>query len=379
MDIEALIYRILAGEATEEERDEVKKWLAENEEHRALYRDIERTWYKCEYAGYWQEETEATWMTLKTKHQSRQYKKWLWRGGSVAAAVLLLLGMSILLLDDKEEEKTIVAQVKQAPDSGTVLLLSTGEKIILEEKTDTIWVNGTDIQTKGRTVSRGQQAKAANSGELVYNELIVPIGGANRLYLPDGTMVYLNASSRLKFPIQFTGEKREVILEGEGYFEVAPDTHKPFVVHTPTVDVKVLGTCFNIMAYATDPRTEVTLVSGKVDVNTGVYREVLQPAQQFVLDNASQQHEVKEVDVSTYIGWKEGVLNFKAMPLEELCKRLGRWYNIGFQFTREDMKHLKFTGAVRKDYDIGYILTMLEAMTDVTFKQEGDQVIVNKK
>lgn len=112
---------------------------------------------------------------------------------------------------------------------------------------------------------------------------------------------------------------------------MAPNAHKPFVVHTTTLDINVLGTCFNVMAYTADPRTEVTLVSGKVDVNTGECREVLHPAQQFVLNNASRQHEIKEVDVSAYIDWKEGILSFKSMPLEELCKRLGRWYNIEFQ------------------------------------------------
>ena len=158
-----------------------------------------------------------------------------------------------------------------------------------------------------------------------------------------------------------------------------PNAHKPFVVHTTTLDINVLGTCFNVMAYTADPRTEVTLVSGKVDVNTGECREVLHPAQQFVLNNASRQHEIKEVDVSAYIDWKEGILSFKSMPLEELCKRLGRWYNIEFQFDQEDIKQLKFTGAVKKEYSIEYILIMLGAMTDVEFKQEGDQVIVNKK
>ena len=377
MDTEDLIYRILAGEATTEECEKIKMWMEESEEHRTLYRNIERVWYKCEYTGNWQEGTETTWMILKTKHQARQYQKWFRVGGSVAAAVIILLGVSVWLLNNKEEEKTIVAQVEQAPDSGTILILANGEQIVLEEQADTIWVNGTDIQTQGRTVSQGQQV--ASSGELVYNELIVPVGRSNRLYLPDGTMVYLNALSRLKFPTRFAGEKREVILEGEGYFEVAPNAHKPFVVHTTTLDINVLGTCFNVMAYTADPRTEVTLVSGKVDVNTGECRGVLHPAQQFVLNNASRQHEIKEVDVSAYIAWKVGILSFKSMPLEELCKRLGRWYNIEFQFDQEDIKQLKFTGAVKKEYSIEYILIMLGAMTDVEFKQEGDQVIVNKK
>lgn len=382
MDIEDLIYRILAGEATEEERREVSRWLDENERHRAVYKDIERVWHTTEYAGHWKKDTGMAWETLEQKYRSRRRKRWLRRGGSVAAAVVLLLGAGLLLFRGKEDvlpAEPVVAQTEQPSGTKTVLLLSSGQEVVLGGETDTIWENGTGIRTMGNTVSYEQGEGGADAGEVGCNELIVAAGGMNQLRLPDGTMVYLNSASRLKFPLRFRGEKREVTLEGEGYFEVTPDAEKPFVVHTPTVDVKVLGTSFNVMAYAADPRTEVTLVSGKVDVQVGESGEILHPEQQFVWNNSSREYEVKRVDVSAYTGWKEGILSFKAMPLEELCSRLSRWYDISFRFSGEDLKRLKFTGAVKKNYDIGYILTMLEAMTDVTFSRDEKQITVSKK
>lgn len=382
MDIENLIYRILAGEATEAEHGEVSRWLDESDRHRAVYRDIERVWYTGKYAGYWKKETGMTWEALEQKHRLRQRNRWLWKGGSVAAAMVLLLGTGLLLFREKEDclpANPVVAQIEKTSGTKTVLLLSTGQKVELGGGTDTIWENGAGIRTRGNTVSYEQGEASEDAAEMAYNELIVAVGGANKLRLPDGTTVYLNSASRLKFPVRFSGGRREVTLEGEGYFEVIPDAAKPFVVHTPTVEVKVLGTSFNVMAYAADLCTEVTLVTGKVDVKMGECAEILQPEQQFVWNNSNGEYEVKKVDVSVYVDWKEGILNFKAMPLEDLCNRLSRWYGVSFRFAGEDLKRLKFTGAVRKNYDIGYILTMLGAMTDVTFSREGNQVTVIKK
>ena len=133
-------------------------------------------------------------------------------------------------------------------------------------------------------------------------------------------------------------------LEGEAYFEVSKDEDHPFIVRTERLDVTVLGTGFNVMAYKQDPRTEVTLVKGKVDVRRGEINEILTPSRQFVMNNENQEYEVKTVNVATYVDWKDGVLNFDGMPLEELGDKLGRWYEVKFFFTKESLKRLPMSG-----------------------------------
>lgn len=133
------------------------------------------------------------------------------------------------------------------------------------------------------------------------------------------------------------------------------------------------------MAYKQDPRTEVTLVKGKVDVRRGKINEILTPSRQFVMNNENQEYEVKTVNVATYVDWKDGVLNFDGMPLEELGDKLGRWYEVKFFFTKESLKRLKFSGAFKKYNEIGYILSLIEATTNVTFKIDKDMIVVNEK
>lgn len=149
---------------------------------------------------------------------------------------------------------------------------------------------------------------------VVYNELIVPTGGEYRLILSDGTIVYMNSESRLKYPVKFVGDERIVELEGEVYFEVVRDEEHPFVVYANQLNVRVLGTGFNVMVYKQDSRTEVTLVNGKVDVRNGDISEILEPSQQFVMDYGSREYQVRSVNVSTYVDWKSGILNFDTMP-----------------------------------------------------------------
>lgn len=382
--MEDLIYRVLAGEASREECGEVKRWLEESEEHRTLYRSIEQTWYMGKYATHWKKDSKnAAWFALEKRYHSHRRIRQLRIAGSVAAAVAILLGAGIGWFRKGEvvtfPEDTVLVQAGDTGETKAILVLSTGRQVALGGDTTTILEKGAGIRTMGDGVSYEQDSGVVTDG-IVYNELIVAVGGEYKLRLADGTMVYLNSASKLKFPVNFAGGKREVILEGEGYFDVTADAARPFLVHTSTVEVSVLGTSFNVMAYTGDPRTEVTLVTGKVNVKVGECQEILRPAQQLVLNNRNQQYEVKTVDVSAYVDWKEGIMNFTAMPLEELCGRLSRWYHVRFVFAQDDLKRLKFSGAVQRNDDMGYILTLLEAMTpDVVFRQHGEVITVRKK
>lgn len=379
--IEDLIYRVLAGEASEEERLEFKEWVQESEEHQLFFREVERAWYTGKYSMKWKNvEESAAWQAVEHKRESRRRGRVMRVGWSVAAAVVLLFGMTWMLLPSGKKVPVVAVQSVVKPgESKAVLVLSTGVQVALgSERTDTIREKGVAILNVEDYIDYSRKDDTRET-EAVYNELIVPVGGEYRLVLADGTEVYMNSESRLKYPVRFTGSERLVELEGEAYFEVTKNEAHPFVVRTKRLDVTVLGTGFNVMAYKKDARTEVTLVNGKVDVTSGKISEVLTPNRQFVMNNASGEYEVRTVDANAYAAWKGGTLNFDAMPLDELGDKLERWYGVNFFFSSERLKQLKFTGAFRKYNDMDYILSLIEATTDVTFKINGNVIIVNEK
>ena len=381
--IEDLIYRVLAGEAEEVERKEFETWLRENNEHRVFFEKIERVWYTGKYATRWKNvEMSAAWKAVEHRHEYRRKRRFWQIGWGVAASVAVLVGITWLVEVWKEESSVFVetqSPVVQPGTSKARLVLSSGFEVELG------CTSGDTINEKGGAILNGKEYIDYSKQEknfqrdVVYNELIVPSGGEYRLVLSDRTVVYMNSESRLKYPVMFGGKNRMVELEGEAYFEVSKDEDHPFIVRTERLDVTVLGTGFNVMAYKQDPRTEVTLVKGKVDVRRGKINEILTPSRQFVMNNENQEYEVKTVNVATYVDWKDGVLNFDGMPLEELGDKLGRWYEVKFFFTKESLKRLKFSGAFKKYNEIDYILSLIEATTNVTFKINKDVIVVNEK
>ena len=377
--MEDLIYRILAGEADEADKAAFARWLEASEEHRMFFREVERAWYTGKYAMRWRNvKASEAWRKVEHRHERRRWRRIGFVGGSVAAAVALIVGAALLWLPEREKSVVVAENVIKPGSSKAVLLIPGCEEIALYgEGRDTIREEGVDILNVGARVDYSRQEGEVE--EVKWHELMVPKGGEYQIRLADCTMVYMNADSRLRFPARFSGDTRTVELEGEAYFEVTRDKEHPFVVRTSQVAVRVLGTGFNVMAYEGDARTEVTLVEGAVNVRGGRTSETLRPSEQLVWENATGRHEVRKVDVRKYVDWKVGTLNFDAMPLDELADKLSRWYNVEFFFSNDDLKRLRFSGAVRKYNDIDYILRLIEATTDVTFNISGTTVVVNKK
>lgn len=380
--IEDLIYRVLAGEAGEKERQEFEEWLRENEKHQVLFRKIERAWYTGKYSVKWKNvEVGAAWQTVEHKREGRRRGRVMRIGWRVAVAVTLVFGLTWMFLPTEKEIPVVADQSLGGTPGGTkaILVLSSGMQVKLgDELMDTIREKGMPILNEREYIDYSC-TDTATVDEIVYNELIVPTGGEYRLYLSDGTLVYMNSESKLRYPIRFSGDNRLVELEGEAYFEVTRDEAHPFVVRAGQLDVKVLGTGFNVMAYQGEKQTEVTLVRGKVDVRLGNQSHILKPNDQYVLDKEKMMSRVQEVNTDIYTSWKDGILNFDALPLEQLAIKLERWYKVKFEFGDDALKKLKFSGAFKKDNNIRYVLSLIEATTEVQFKIKGDTVMVQRK
>lgn len=261
------------------------------------------------------------------------------------------------------------------PQNAVVLTLASGERVALDRKHtgDFLVTEAVSIrQDSSRGLayeSRGEQAT-----ELQYNVLDVPVATEYRLVMEDGTVVYLNADSRLKYPEVFTGGERKVYLEGEAYFEVAKDEACPFAVVAGGVEVRVLGTHFNVNAYPEKQQVTTTLVEGKVEVSNGERHAVLSPGVQAVA--SEQGMKLQEVDVREYTGWKDGLFVFSRMPLEEIMRQVYRWYGVQAVFFSEEVRRMTFTGVINKAMSAEELFQVIEKVVHVRFTMGKDNRVV---
>ena len=214
--------------------------------------------------------------------------------------------------------------------------------------------------------------------EMEYNTLRVPRGGEFELTLTDGTVITLNSDSEVRYPVKFSGEERRIYLSGEAFLDVAKDAKHPFIVAVGNSEIRVLGTSFNVQAYATEGKVFTTLVEGAVEMSSGNEKIKLNPGEQCVADSTGILTKHK-VDTELYTGWKEGKLIFREQTLETVMKTLARWYNIEVIFENPEAKKILFTGNVRRYDSFEKILKMLEVTGDTRFEVNGNKVSVKDK
>ena len=374
-----IIYKTLQGGDDEEERALLEAWLSESEEHRRLFD-------ACRQEGYWEErqaehrlfEVEKGYRRFLTRKARLERRRSIKRWSAVAAGVCLAAGIAWTVWSREEtvEEKTPLAVQQIAPGrSVATLTLADGRQIVLGDSLPTkVKEASAEIHIQGHELNYSTQATAEAP---VYNRVSTPRGGEYQLVLGDGTRVSLNAQSELRYPVTFGGKTREVQLVGEAYFEVAPDAEHPFIVKTDGMNIRVLGTSFNVCAYR-EGQTQATLVEGKVKVWTGKQEHVLAPGQQLCKDKNGQV-DIREVDVSNYTAWRNKRFVFEDEALEEVLYKLERWYNVTFFIQNEAARELRFTGDLPKYENLDKVLKKLELVTYIRFVQGKDVILVRQE
>lgn len=308
----------------------------------------------------------------------RRIPVWRW----VAAVMLPLLLGGTLWMNLREKREMLVAEVVPEIEAGTpraVLLMEQGERIDLSLFAGDTILNKGDVRIRlDSSKSVTYERVTGTPAKIEYNTIIVPRKGEYQLILADGSKVYLNSESKLRFPTRFEGKERRVYLEGEGYFEVAKDTAKPFIVEAKEVDVRVLGTSFNVSAYVSEQAVRTTLVDGKVRVGDRLTGkgEIILPGQQAEWEDGT--FTTKEVDTSIYTAWINGKFYFEGATLEEIASQLERWYDIDFFFTSENVKRFAFAGVINKEYSANKIFSIIEKTTRVRFNVNGRVVTVSE-
>jgi transmembrane sensor len=308
-----------------------------------------------------------------------RYKKWL-----VAASILMLLSVGTIFFISKHKQTGDPAtalnhQIKPGSNKA-FLTLANGTKIFLADAG-----NGKIAQQRGSQVIKttdGQLVYNARpgipaDGSLQYNTIQTPKGGQYQLLLPDGTHVWLNAASSLKYPVDFTSSnERRVELSGEAYFEVAHNKDKPFRVSTNKQLIEVLGTHFNVNAYEDELKTKTTLLEGSVKITAGDKNTRLKPGQEADLTNTFK---ISEVDAREAIDWKNGYFRFDDEDLENVMRQIARWYDVKIVFDDESVKKESLVAVTTRFSNISTLLKMIEQTTDARFVIEGSIIRVTKK
>jgi len=266
-----------------------------------------------------------------------------------------------------------------------ILILADGSKLNLSNAQ-----NGMLAQQQGVAINKAADgslvyADAVSSGAAQsFNSVSTPRGGQYRLRLSDGTLVWLNAGSVLKYPVSFGADQRMVSLSGEAYFQVSKDPGHPFQVTTQQQKVRVLGTHFNISAYPEDTETKTTLLEGKVSVgntNSSVY-SILEPGEQALSSaiHIKRPIVITRIDTTEAVAWKNGYFQFRDESLESVLKKISRWYDVEIQYTGNQVPSgLYFNGTVSKYSNASQVLRKLELSGGVHFKIEGRRITVMPK
>ncbi len=298
---------------------------------------------------------EQAWKKLKIRIQPRRSLR---RQYGYAAALLLLLGFSTLLYHYLPHNTLPPAELTQSilpGNSQAVLTLSNGQEIPLGTAKKQVKERGAIIQndTNNRLAYQAEDTEMP----VTYNSIRTPRGGEYQVRLSDGTVVWLNAETTLTYPVVFASNTRTLTLEGEAYFEVAPDTSRPFIVHTPQFEVRVTGTEFNISTYPEEYET-ATLVKGGIILECNRRNHLLKPGEQFRLKGDLQ--EVVPVDPAVATAWRNGIFHFKERRLESLLNELARWYNFDVIYLNQEVKNYHFTAWFKRSSTIQEVIEILE-------------------
>ena len=255
------------------------------------------------------------------------------------------------------------------------LILANGQKVDLHEGMEMkLRERSSNIQVKGNVVYYEENKDSVTVEE--YNMIRTPLGGEYSLTLADGTKVWLNAMSELRYPVAFGEGVREVELKGEAYFEVAKDAKKPFTVQFMSSSVTVLGTSFNIRAYPEEKQSQATLAEGSVRIYSPGSSMLLKPGEQAEVNALSGEMVKREVEVKSFTSWKDGRFVFEQQPLEDIMRTLERWYDIRVIFKDEGAKRISLSGNMKRYGDFSQVMKMLQMTGDVRFELHGNDVYI---
>jgi transmembrane sensor len=395
-ELDQLLEKYLEGKCTPEETLLVEQLVDNYDNKSTAWTDLNNNKQQVWLQQLWAE-IKASMLTYETQYlKFKRFK--LWSRIAAAAAVLLIVGAGLFFYTQRHLEGSAATRDPLANDikpggNKAYLVLSNGKRVSLTDA-----ANGELAKEAGVEITKtadGQviyTAKApslpaaslpggargsvgANSDGIKYsnalNTIETPRGGQYQIRLPDGSKVWLNAASKLIYPVSFNGRGQRVVeLSGEAYFEIFKNKLQPFVVKSKNQEVTVLGTHFNINSYTDEPGTKTTLLEGSVRVNDAT----LKPGQQATLTN--NQLKIAEVNTDEAIAWKNGLFAYKNTPLQNVMRQIARWYDVDIIYQNNDLPQKLLSGSVSRYDQVSGILKAIESTGTARFKIEGRKITV---
>lgn len=380
-DIERLYQKFLDKQCSKEEAEYLFDYFWQHRDSEEITNLIQRQLEKDLPESSFEDDEEAIIRNRKqlqkkiiqeTRERGRDTRVWI----SAAAMAILTLGALLYFLVPQRPLQNLVAeeQVEDVPPGGNraFIKLSNGQQTELDRtQTGLISQDGQLVYADGTELLPHSQTGAEQA--TVYT----PKGGQYHIVLPDGTKVWLNADTKLKYPLTFASDQRQVSLDGEAYFEVSTDLNRPFIVSSKGQTIEVLGTHFNVESYPGEPYVKTTLLEGSVKVLTEKSAKILKPGEQAVL--TKDDFFVHQIDVEEVIDWQQGDFIFRHQSLEELMKRISRWYQIDVDFGKDVDEKQTFSGQISRYKNLSEVITSLESTSNLQFIREKSKITIIQK
>jgi transmembrane sensor len=388
--IRYLTNKFFAGTCSETEKEELAIWIKENPDQ-AITHALEDKWDHFKSDVQMPDHVSnriLNHIMTSTSHIASQETsandsstRYLWP--KIAAAAVLILSLGLYWWSGRDhspiaQQSAPAIQLADLPPGGNkaVLTLGDGSSIMLDSaKNGNLASQGNTSVTKSKKGELIYNASGSTDQAVVFNSIATPKGGQYHIILPDGSKVWLNAASSLRFPTSFTGKERKVEMTGEVYFEVAHNAKMPFVVKTNDTEIAVLGTHFNVMAYADEKVLKTTLLEGSVKVSKSGRSAILSPGQQVSIKNISGNISVADnIDTEKEIAWKNGYFQFQDDNLANIMRQISRWYDIDVTYEGNPGNET-FTGRLPRNANVSKVLKIL-SLSDVKFRFEEKSIIV---
>ena len=381
--IEEKIRRIKAcldGVLSPEEEVEFLRWMDSSPKNRSLLERVRDERVLLEKIRFRERnDLEKGWDSIQKKIRKRPMS--FVRLMRYAAAIVVFVAFTVyfhIVYVFNANEPVMIATSFSFPEMKSkkaILVFDDGVKVDLTKRTGRLDNEGNMAEINNIDRQLVYKQTETTPLEVKYNTLSVPRGGEYQLILSDGTKVWVNAESSLRYP-ETLGEKRELILTGEAYFEVAKDSTRPFIVYVGDNAIEVLGTHFNVVSYKKD-EVYTTLAEGMVKVSHNGQSVILNPDEQAIIEPKMSGIKVREVDASLYVSWINGRYEFRDTELENIAAQLSRWYDVDIRFAAEELKHKRLAGVIYRDEELGFTIKVVERVANVRFIRENNTIYIN--
>ena len=303
---------------------------------------------------------------------------------SVAASLLIFIGIATMYYMNSgvPEQEIMFIKPEYKKVRNVQLILADGIELNINEAEKSFTEkDGTQISNNSNRTLIYNKANTNNIlKKEIYNQIIIPRGKRHNIVLADGPKVWINSESSLRFPTQFINNKRIVFLEGEAYFDVAPNKNKPFIVKTASININVTGTSFNVKAYDNDNLCETTLEKGLVEITGFTFKNKIKltPGKKTTYSKSNKTTKTQTVNTKLYTSWKNGKYIFQSEPLESLIIIINRWYNVNVICEDTELLNYKYTGEISENRSIEHIMQLIHMTSKINYTINDKNIVITK-